>query len=151
MLSIALAGAICLAATSVRADPVEPQVIPACKVYKLADGREVCGWLKIEDVRAAYKADAELVKCREVTAAQVVKIDALEKEVFNVRAALALEEGSRTLVVDRNKELTTDLIEMNRKYENERAKPRWGNPIAWTTAAVLGAALVGFVGADLIN
>jgi len=152
MQSIVLLGLTFLAASSARADqPYEPKTFPPCQVFTLADGREVCGWLSIDDVRTAYRADAELVQCRETTVAHIKMVEALKIEAFELRAALVVEEQSKTLVVDRNKELTTDLIEMNRKYEHERARPRWGSPTAWTTAAVLGAVLVGYVGADLIN
>lgn len=150
-LSIALAGAICLTVISARAEPYEPQIVPPCKRYALADGREVCGYLTIEEVREVYRADAELVQCREASSAQLDQVRALRGEVEAVRAALAVEEESRQAAEAMAVQLSKDLVEENRKLENERAKPRWGSPVAWTTAAVLGAALLGFVGADLID
>ena len=157
IVSTALAGAIFLAGIDARAEPptqeppLRTTIIPQCKVYTLDDGREVCGWMTIDEIRAAYHADNELVLCRDKTAAQAGKLHALEVEAFSLRKAVQIEEEAKALVLKRNKELTDDLIEMNRKYEDERAKPRWGSPVAWATAAVLGAALLGYAGADLLD
>lgn len=146
-------GLLSLVATS-HSDPAEtyePQIIPACKVFTLKDGREVCGWLTLEDVKAAYTADADLVKCREDIATKTVEVEVLGVQAASALEALDAEQRTTSALKARNQELTTDLIEMNRKYELERAKPRFGSPIAWTTAAVLGAALVGVMGANLID
>ena len=51
----------------------------------------------------------------------------------------------------RNADLLALTIEKDRLYQNERVKPRWGSPFAWTTAAALGAILVGYVGHDLLS
>lgn len=156
--SIALLGLIFLAASSgiAQAQPSAetqyvPKIIPECKVYSLADGREVCGWLTLAEVQAAYDADAELVKLRETSATQGEQIIAFGIQVSAIRAALEAEQRSVTVLKAREVKLTGDLIEMNRKYEYERVKPRWGNPIAWTAAAVFGAALLGIVGYELLD
>ena len=152
--SAVLLGLAFLAATSAHADPAppyEPQIVPPGKVYPLEDGREVCGWLSIEDVQAAYDADADLVKCHEDVAAKTIEAKALGVQLANTAIAFAAETRTTEILQQRNKELTTDLIEENRLKEHWKAKPRWGNSVAWTTTAILAATLVGFVGADLIN
>ncbi len=150
--SIALLGLIFLAASSAHADPpvYRPAVIPECKVYTLKDGREVCGWLTEDEVKTAYRADAELVQCREQLDTHSERIESLNLQLGATTTALIAERRSTEVLKERNTELTADLIEMNRKYENERVKPRWGSPIAWTTAAILGAGLLGFIGNDLL-
>ena len=157
MLSVLL-GLICLAGTSeyARADPstedvYRPQILPECKVYKLDDEREVCGWLTIEEVTAAYSADAELVACREVSAAQDGKIKAIGIQFASAMKALLAEQRSVSTLQKRSKQLTDDLIALNKKYEYERAKPRWGAPIAWGSAGILGAALIGIVGYEILD
>ncbi len=147
--SIALLGLIFLAASSgiARAQPSAetqyvPKIIPECKVYPLADGREVCGWLTIEEVQTAYDADAELVKLRETSAAQGEQIIAFGVQVSAIRAALEAEQRSVTVLKARELKLTDDLIEMNRKYEYERVKPRFRLGNGW---ALAGGVAVGIV------
>ena len=158
--SIALLGLIFLAASSgiAQADPdppaetqYVPKIIPPCKVYALGDGREVCGWLTIEEVTTAYNADAELVKLRETDATKNEQLIAFSIQVASITAALEAEQRSVTVLQAREAKLTDDLIETNRKYENERVKSRWGNPVAWTTAAGLAAILLGIVGKEILD
>jgi hypothetical protein len=132
-------------------EPYTPQIIPICHVYPLADGREVCGWLTIEEVQAAYDADAELVKLRETSAAQGEQIIAFGVQISAIRAALEAERRSVIVLQASNNRLTDDVVKWNRKYEYERVKPRWGNPIAWTSAAGLAAILLGVVGKELFD
>ena len=158
--SIALLGLIFLGASSsiAQADPdpsaetqYVPKIIPECNVYTLSDGREVCGWLTIVEVTAAYKADAELVRLRATSAAQADQITAFGIQVASITAALEAERRSLSVVQARETKLTADLIAMNKKYEYERVRPRWGNPIAWTSAAGLAAILLGIIGKELLD
>ena len=139
-----LLGMTCLLASSLaNAQPYQPKVIPQCERYKLADGREVCGYDSIEKVRQVYNADAELVAKREAETLHVEKSNLLLGQVANLRLAVDAQKRATGIIRDRNRELTAQLIETDRKYQNERAKPRWGNPIAWTIAATCAAALAG--------
>ena len=59
-----------------------------------------------------------------------------------------IHPDTKEVLVERNNKLTKDLIETDRKYQLERVKPRWGNPVAWSVAAVAAALLVGYVAND---
>jgi len=124
-------------------------------VYALPDGDEVCGW-KLSDggedkVKLAYEADAELVSRRKLAAAETIKIESLETQVDQYAVALGAEEDTSKVLQKRVDKLFDDLIKCNLKLENEKAKPRFGTPLAWGTSAVLGAILLGFVGASVID
>ena len=79
------AGAICLAATSsAHAQPkksIKPQIVPECKIYTTNLHVDVCGYADLDDVKALYKFDTELVLRR----AQVRLIEARVLEVIKQR------------------------------------------------------------------
>ena len=149
LLSIVLTGAT----SSARADdPVpDPEIIPACIVYQVPGIGQVCGYADIADVRAVYTADADLVASRALLTLERRKTEAMERAAgLHGEQLAACDRLSGALSV-REKELTAALIDENRKLERERAKPRFGNPIAWTVAAASVAVLLGYVAADRLN
>ena len=157
--SIAFALVTFLAASSVGAEPYRPKIAPECKVYPLADGREVCGYIvkladgteTMDEWQAVLRVDAELVVRRKDAQLQAKREVELQGQIGDLRAALEACGTGTAALKDRNAELTKQLIERDRLYQNERVKPRWGGALAWGSAAVMAAALVGFVGKELID
>jgi hypothetical protein len=151
--SIVCAGLICLATGSARGqdagpEPYTPKIIPACKVATLATGVEMCGYTSIDDVRAVYRADNELVKRRIEVELLTDKTLLLSTMIKSYQTVVEQNKIAITALKERNKDLLAEALKKNELYEKERVKPRWGNPIAWTTAVVLGAALLGYIAAD---
>jgi hypothetical protein len=145
---LALLGLICLPVNS-HAD-VELKIIPQCLKYEIT-GVPICGYKNIEDVRSLYTLDAELELRRDVERLEKDKITELESQVANLRAAHESILRAGDMLKARNVELTEQLIETDRKFQKERVKPRWGNPLAWTLSAVLAAGLAGFIGHELLD
>ena len=159
--SIVFALVTFLAASSVGAEPYRPKIAPECKVYPLADGREVCGYIvkqadgteTMDEWQAVLRVDAELVVRRKSAELQAEREVELQGQIGDLRGALEACGTGTAALKDRNAVLTTQLIDRDRLYQNERVKPRFslGGGWAWGTAAVLAAALIGFVGKELVD
>jgi len=137
--------------TPALADPVyQPQTLPACKVYKTAAG-DVCGYLDIEDWKLVLGSDAELVHSR-----IQLKIDAdltatMNLQLTELKGQVSTYAGSQSILVQRNSDLTKQLLDLDLKYQQERVKPTWGSPVAWTIAGVSTSILAGVLIASLLN
>jgi hypothetical protein len=131
--------------TLARADQYRPQVIPICTVYETKSGKEICGYEykgladpSDEDWNKVLAADSELVMVREGLKKEREMTSNLEGQVVLLRDQVKIIGDSQSLIIAERSRLSRDLLEMNRKYENCRAKPSIGSPIAW------GLALIGF-------
>lgn len=143
------------------ADPVEPAIVPQCRVYAVTGFGQVCGFLVatpdgaeapgMEQWRQVLRADAELVEKREQVRLLTEKSDLLLGQAQDLLAAFDAMKRAVGALENRNAELLRDLIAKDKLYQEERVKPRWGSPFAWTTAAALAAVLVGYVGHDLLS
>lgn len=142
-----------MTSTPARADGPEvyqPQVVPACKVHKTPEG-EVCGYLDIEDWKRVLVVDAEVVSARIQLKNELAKLAAMTTQLTELHGQVDIYASSQALLVQRNSALTTQLLALDWKYQQERVKPRWGSPVAWTLAAVTTSILAGVVIADLLN
>lgn len=154
--SLASACLIFLAASSVAADPVRPTTLPECAVYRLADGRQVCGYVvaladgteTLDEWRAVLRADAELVKLRALAELEDRRLAEVAGQVADLKGALDACGRGGDAIRDRNAELTKQLLETDRALQDERVKPRWGSALSWGAVLVVGAVLVGYVAAD---
>ncbi|MEE9358883.1 MAG: hypothetical protein V3U85_00215 [Hyphomicrobium sp.] len=149
-------GAICLglilaSSAGAHADVPPLDTLPQCKVYEIRTGGEVCGFDDLEDVRAIALADAELTMLRGKTVSLQGKGAQLALQVGNLETAVKAQKQATEIMRDRNVELTTQLIKSDREHQLCRVRPRWGGALAWSTAAVLGALLAGFVAHDALN
>jgi hypothetical protein len=119
--------------------------LPNCTVYKIDIGGQVCGFENIDDWKLVLKADADLTDARaKLKNEQAVEADLIkQRDLLNVQ--LAAYADSQSILIARHNKLTDDLIALDKKYQEERVKPQWGNPIAWTIAAVSTAVLLGVV------
>lgn len=132
------------------ADDFKPQNFPDCKKHKLADGTEICGYTDLEEWKSVLKADLELTAKKETLAIRTSQVDELRGQVENFKGQIEVLERIVAEKDSRNKEITTDLLETDRKYQFERVKPKWGNPLAWTAAALATAVLGGFILKDTL-
>lgn len=123
--------------------PYEPVVIPKCTVYKVATG-EICGFTE-DQWKVVLEADAELVHVRVLLAKERERSAALALQVDALKDQVDVYAKSQSLLTARADKLTNELIECDRKYQNERVKPRLGSPLAWTITTIAVATLGGYL------
>ena len=105
----------------------------SCRIYSFpADFNSIC-----------LQADAELVAKRELLAKEKERTANLTLQLGSLQGQVEAYAENQKVLVTRNDKLVIDLIECDRKYQNERVKPRWGSPVAWTIAAVASSVLAG--------
>jgi hypothetical protein len=111
----------------------------------------VCGYLNIEDWKLVLKADAELVHARVQLRNEGERIALLTLQLSELKGQVATYANSQSILVQRNGELTKQLLDLDLKYQQERVKPTWGSPLAWTIAGVSTSILAGVLIAGLVN
>jgi len=147
-----LSVAFALGATPALADDepkYEAQLVPECKVYK-ADGKEICGYT-LEEWKAVLEVDRKMVLDKKLLEDEKKRTAALGLQVDSLKEQVAIYASNQETLVDRNTQLTKDLIDTDKKYQNERVKPRWGSPLAWTVAAVSTSVLAGIVVKEVLD
>lgn len=126
-------------------DAYTPVNVPACKMYKTTAGKEVCGYENLEDWKRVLEADAELTHVRNQLKNEKALVDAVSKQRDLLISQVAKYMDSQLALTTHADKLTQDMIALDKKYQDERVKPRWGSPVAWTIAAVSTSILAGFV------
>lgn len=129
----------------VRADdpPYRPRIVPQCTKYKLKDGTEICGYENVEDWKKVLEADAELVLLRETAAKKGDDANNLAQQVLTLRGQVDACTDNVKILVTRNEKVTNQLIDLDKKYQDERVKPQWGSWVSWGLAAVSTSILAG--------
>jgi hypothetical protein len=102
----------------------------------------------MEQVKELYAVDSELHMLRALSAAQLYKIKLMRDVDKRNNKIVDLSFSNTLLFQNRNKALTKQLIETDRKYQLERVKPRWGSYISWAVTGLVAAVLTGYVVAD---
>ena len=149
MLSIAFV--LGLTSSPALADPAyQPQTLPSCKVYKTPAG-DVCGYLDIADWKLVLAADAELVHSRVQLKINADLEATLTLQLTELRGQVTTYAGSQSILVQRNSDLTKQLLDLDLKYQQERVKPGWGSPLAWTIAGVSTSILAGVLISSVLN
>lgn len=131
--------------------PYTPKNFSSCKVFKTSAGKEVCGFENIDDWKLILTADADLVYVREQLKNEQLRTINLSEQKTLLQAQVDAANANQKLLVEQNSKLTNDLIGLDKKYQDERVKPTWGSPVAWTIAGVSTSVLVGFVLYSLLN
>lgn len=103
----------------------------------------MCGFSSLGDWKKILAADAELVHTRTQLKNEKKRTVNLTTQVATLRGQVDVYANTQNALVERNAKLTKDLIDLDKKYQYERAKPRWGSPVAWTVAAVSTSVLAG--------
>lgn len=111
----------------------------------------ICGYVNIEDWKAVLEADAELVLRREQAKKEAARAEALDLQVRSLQVQVQTYARTQVVLVERTEKLTLDLIALDKKYQNERVRPSWGSPVAWTIAAVSTSLLAGMLIAELTD
>lgn len=111
----------------------------------------ICGYAVLEDWKAVLEADAELVLRREQAKKEAARADALDLQVKSLQDQVRTYARTQVMLVERTEKLTLDLIALDKKYQNERVRPSWGSPVAWTLAAVSTSLLAGMLLAELTD
>jgi hypothetical protein len=136
-----------LGTTSVRADEFpenyQPQILPHCQMYNLPGGEVVCGYESITQWKLVLKADAELLFLRaKVRLLENLQIQ-LKQQLGAIRGQQVIAANEADMFQKENDRLTKELIALDKKYQEERVKPQWGSPVAWSIAGVSTAILLG--------
>lgn len=132
-------------------DVYEPQVVPACTKYTVPGVGTICGYANIEDWKAVLEADAELVLRREQAKKEAARADALDLQVKSLQDQVRTYAKTQVMLVGRTEKLTVDLVALDKKYQNERARSSWGSPVGWTLAAVSTSLLAGMLISQLTD
>lgn len=149
--ALSIAFALGLTSTVAFADDVyAPRVVPPCKVYKTSAG-DVCGYLDIEDWKTVLRVDAELVHAREQLKIETELVALLTLQLTELKDQTAVYANSQSILVQRNSDLTKQLLDLDLKYQQERVKPSWGSPVAWTIAGVSTSILAGVLLSGFLN
>lgn len=111
----------------------------------------ICGYVNVEDWKAVLEADAELVLRREQAKKEAARADAMDLQVRSLQAQVQTYARTQVVLVKRTEKLTVDLVALDKKYQNERVRPAWGSPVAWTLAAVTTSLLAGMLISDLAD
>jgi hypothetical protein len=119
-----------------------PKAIPNCKVVETKHDGTLCGYT-LEQVKAIYKADNELVELRATKPLLESKI--LQLEAINLQH-VAKEKALDEIVVRTDaygKAQTEKYLKCDKDLQYEKAKPAVGSYIAWTIAGVATSVLAG--------
>lgn len=144
--------AFVLGATSAFADEgrYEPQALPKCTLYKTATGDDVCGYT-LDEWKDALRVDAEVVSLRMRLKNEGKKNASLALQIESLQSQVRVYAKSQESLLERTTKLTADLIALDEKYQNERVRPRWESPLAWSIAAITSSLLVGILVRDVID
>lgn len=130
--------------------PYEPQNFPNCTKSIGVSGEIVCGYT-LEKLRRVYRADVDLTKLKKEKPLLDRKIKALTKIIDKQRLQFELAQNSAELLVKRNRELTTQLLETDRALQEEKTKPNWGTYLMWGVVIALTAGFASYVIADVTS
>jgi len=127
-----------------------PNFIPKCSLVKTKDGREMCAY-ELDEWISVLRIDA-LVGAQQRMLDQLHgKIEVLEEQQMDFRKQVAALTDNNKLLITSNDKLTKDLIDLDKKYQYERVKPRWGTTVSWGIAAASASILAGFVIRDALD
>lgn len=121
-----------------------PQVIPACTLVKAADKSMVCAYT-IDEWKEVLKVDAEVVSLRINLKHEQYKNVLLHQQKTSLHIQLNAFADSQKVMSDRILKVTDKLIAKDKKYQNERVKPRLGSPAAWMITAISVSLATGFI------
>ena len=143
-----------LGATPAFADDSPPKyevkIVPKCKLVKAVSGEQVCAYTLLE-WQEVSKFDAELVSKRRLLSYADLRFGTIVDQRDLLIEQVKAYAENQALLIKREDKLVADVIAKDRELQYERVKPRWGNPVAWTIAAVSTALLAGYVGKDVFD
>jgi hypothetical protein len=79
------------------------------------------------------------------------RVALLSLQLTELKKQVEIYANSQSIVVQRNSDLTKQLLDLDLKYQQERVRPSWGSPLAWTIAGVSTSILAGVLIAGVLN
>lgn len=122
----------------------EVQLLTECPRHVMDKGVEYCA-LSLEEWKRVLKTNAAYTNKVKLLHYESLKTSSLENQKTALQLSLEAMADSQKVLTARVDKLTVDLIATDKKYQDERVKPRLGNPIAWTIAAASAALAAGIV------
>ena len=126
------------------ADDNKVEALEECPRLVESNGIEYCQ-LSLEDWKTVLRVGVSLEATSVLLEREKTKVEALETQKTALQKSLAAMADSQKILVVRVDKLTDDHNELDKKYQNERVKPRLGNPLAWTITAAAVALVTGFI------
>jgi hypothetical protein len=111
----------------------------------------VCGYINLEDWKTVLKVDAEVVHLREQLRIEAERSAALALQLTELKSQVDTYAHSQSILVHRADDLTKKLLDLDLKCQQERVKPSWRSPLAWTIAGVSTSVLAGVLLAGVLN
>lgn len=113
----------------------------------LPGGVRVCAYRDVADWRAVLEVDAEATRLRAQVATDAVQLTAAGDKAAALTAALDVREAGLAACQRSIEGERAALVERDRLYQRERARPRWGTWLSWGTAAIAAGVAVGLYAA----
>lgn len=136
-----------LGATPAYADdptpPPDVELVTDCEMIP-HEGKDYCG-LTLEQWKRILKTNTGYISKTRLLRYERLKTSSLENQKTALQISLEALADSQKVLTERVDKLTVELIATDKKYQQERVKPRLGDPLAWTVAAAAVSVLVGFV------
>lgn len=126
-----------------------PQIVPKCTVLEIYPGVKRCVYT-LDDVKALYEIDTELVKLQNISALQGQKLRLQSDIISWQQEQLKLNIENTNLFHNRMNSLTKLYVDTDKKLQIELEKPRWGHYIAWGLVVAVTTLFTGYVVADQI-
>lgn len=142
-----------LGATPAYAEDVEPgvELVTDCEMIPLKDrAKDLCG-VTLDEWKRILKTNASYISKTKLLQYERLRTNLLEEQKSALQKSLDAMANSQRILTERVDKLTVDHIELDRKYQNERVKPRLGNPIAWTISAAAVALATGLIVKDVLD
>jgi len=141
-----------LPSTAIAEDDVkrEVEMLTECPNLIEDDGVEFCR-LTLDDWKKVLATNAVLTNKTRLLHYEGIRSQELENQKTALQNSLEAMANSQKILADRVDKVTADLIATDKKYQNERVKPRLGSPLAWTITAAAVALTTGFVVKDALD
>ena len=146
---------VCSLAGTARGDDPDPatyapSAIPPCTVFSTVGGF-ICGYRTIDEVRSLYLADVDLAELRALVPILRRQLAASAESHRAAAARADAESVARAALEGRRAALVTAYLDLDRRYQSERVRPRIGGRWGWTVAAALGVTLLAVVAHDALE
>lgn len=105
-------------------------------------GKDLCG-LTLDEWKRVLQTNRTLEHKNKLLYAEHQKSFLLEQQGILLKQQLEASQANEQLLIVHTKKLTTDIIALDKKYQNERVKFRLGDKWAWTVSAVSASILLG--------
>lgn len=128
---------------------VEILTVLDCEIIP-QNGEDLCG-LDFAEWQRLLKTNAALASARRLLQYEQDRIKVLADQKVAMKKQIEAFVNSQEVMTMHIDKLTKDHIALDKKYQYEREKPRLGNYVGWTVAAVATVILGGVLIKDLLE